>query len=146
MTKLEQLLQYASTPKHKNGGQLKNIETAEEPSVIPEGALHKELHHLDELEGKLTRKGINVITVDGEADTFEEILEKQNSLQVHCEIEREEIIFSKELTDFIELKRKQWHEIGSSDILEEVGKRVTKELLFNTNDNVDMIEHIEHGN
>ena len=86
MTKLEQLLQYVSTPKHKNGGQLKHIETAEEPSVIPEGALHKELHHLDELEGKLTRKGINVITVDGEADTFEEILESQ--MYHHEDIER----------------------------------------------------------
>lgn len=143
MTKLEQLLQYASTPKHKNGGQLKNIETAEEPSVIPEGALHKELHHLDELEGKLTRKGINVITVDGEADTFEEILEKQDSLQVHCEIERQEIIFSKELTDFIEEKRQEWHETGSNEILEEVGKRVTKEILFNTDDRTDLIEEMK---
>lgn len=143
MTKLEQLLQYASTPKHKNGGQLKNIETAEEPSVIPDGALHKELHHLDELEGKLTRKGINVITVDGEADTFEEILEKQDSLQVHCEIERQEIIFSKELTDFIEEKRKEWHETGSNEILEEVGKRVTKEILFNTDDRTDLIEEMK---
>ena len=143
MTKLEQLLQYASTPKHKNGGQLKNIEIAEEPSVIPEGALHKELHHLDELEGKLTRKGINVITVDGEADTFEEILEKQDSLQVHCEIERQEIIFSKELTDFIEEKRKEWHETNSNEILEEVGKRVTKEIFFNTDDRADLIEEMK---
>ena len=143
MTKLEQLLQYVSTPKHKNGGQLKNIETAEEPSVIPEGALHKELHHLDGLEGKLTRKGINVVTVDGEADTFEEILEKQDSLQVHCEIEREEIIFSKELTDFIEEKRKEWHETNSNDIFEEVGKRVTKEILFNTDDRADLIEEMK---
>lgn len=143
MTKLEQLLQYVSTPKHKNGGQLKNIETAEEPSVIPEGALHKELHHLDGLEGKLTRKGINVITVDGEADTFEEILEKQDSLQVHCEIEREEIIFSKEFTDFIEEKRKEWHETGSNEVLEEVGRRVTKEILFNTDDRADLIEEMK---
>lgn len=143
MTKLEQLLQYVSTPKHKNGGQLKNIETAEEPSVIPEGALHKELHHLDGLEGKLTRKGINVITVDGEADTFEEILEKQDSLQVHCEIEREEIILSKELTDFIEEKRKEWHETGSNEVLEEVGRRVTKEILFNTDDRADLIEEMK---
>jgi hypothetical protein len=59
MTKLEQLLQYATMPKHKNGGQLKNIETAEEPSVIPEGALHAHKHNLD-LEG-ITKKGIPVI-------------------------------------------------------------------------------------
>ena len=35
-----------------------------------------------------------------------------------------------QLTDFVEDKRKEWHESNSNDILEEVGKRVTKELLF----------------
>ena len=73
MTKLEQLLQYVSTPKHKNGGQLKNIETAEEPSVIPEGALHAHKHNLD-LEG-LTKKGIPVIqNLDDSINTFEEVI------------------------------------------------------------------------
>lgn len=126
----------------KNGGQLQDIETASEQSVIPEGALHKELHHLDGLSGKLTRKGINVITVDGGADTFEEILDKQDSVTVHAEIEREEVIFSKELTDYIEQARNQWHESGDNLILEEVGRRVTKELLFNTDDNANLINKV----
>ncbi len=46
----------------KNGAALQNIELAEEPSVIPEGALHKNKHHLD-LEG-ITKKGIPVIETD----------------------------------------------------------------------------------
>jgi hypothetical protein len=54
-----------------------------------------------------------------------------------------DVIFSKELTDFIEEKRKEWHETGSNDILEEVGKRVTKELLENTKDETGMIESME---
>jgi hypothetical protein len=53
------------------------------------------------------------------------------------------VIFSKELTDFIEEKRKEWHETRSNDILEEVGKRVTKELLENTKDETGLIESME---
>lgn len=142
MTKLEQLLQYASMPKHKNGGQLKNIETAEEQSVIPEGALHAHKHNLD-LEG-ITKKGIPVIqNVNDEVETLAEIQQEGGELQQSAEIEREEIIFSKELTDFIEDKRKEWHETNSNAILEEVGKRVTKEILFNTDDRADLIEDIK---
>lgn len=142
MTKLEQLLQYVSTPKHKNGGQLKNIEIAEEPSVIPEGALHAHKHNLD-LEG-LTKKGIPVLQgLDDSITTFEEVKSSESDIQQSCEIERQEIIFSKELTDFIEDKRKEWHETGSNEILEEVGKRVTKEILFNTDDRADLIEEMK---
>ena len=142
MTKLEQLLQYVSTPKHKNGGQLKNIETAEEPSVIPEGALHAHKHNLD-LEG-LTKKGIPVIqNLDDSINTFEEVKSSESNIQQSCEIERQEIIFSKELTDFIEEKRKEWHETGSNAVLEEVGKRVTKEILFNTDDRADLIQEMK---
>jgi hypothetical protein len=57
-------------------------------SLIPEGALHKNKHHIEDvnpdLKGDITEKGIPVIDKEGE--------------QV-CEIERNEIIFSKELTD-----------------------------------------------
>lgn len=142
MTKLEQLLQYASTPKHKNGGQLKNIETSEEPSVIPEGALHAHKHNLD-LTG-LTKKGIPVLQgLDDSINTFEEVKSSESDIQQSAEIERQEIIFSKELTDFIEEKRKEWHETGSNEILEEVGKRVTKEILFNTDDRADLIEEMK---
>ena len=142
MTKLEQLLQYASTPKHKNGGQLKNIEMSEEPSVIPEGALHAHKHNLD-LDG-ITKKGIPVIqNVNDEVETLAEIQQEGGELQQSAEIEREEIIFSKELTDFIETKRKEWHETNSNEILEEVGKRITKEILFNTDDRADLIESIK---
>lgn len=142
MTKLEQLLQYVSTPKHKNGGQLKNIETAEEPSVIPDGALHAHKHNLD--LGGLTKKGIPVIQgLDDSINTFEEVKSSESDIQQSAEIERQEIIFSKELTDFIEEKRKEWHETGSNEILEEVGKRVTKEILFNTDDRADLIEEMK---
>ena len=144
MTKLEQLLQYSKVPKHKNGAQLQEVETSEEPSVIPEGALHAHKHHLEGLEGKITKKGIPVIqNVDDSVQTFAEVKQHGGDLLQSAEIEREEVIFSRELTDFIEEKRKEWHETGSDEILEDVGKRVTKELLFNTDDNAGLLTKLE---
>lgn len=125
----------------KNGGQLQDIEVSQEQSVLPNGALHKNKHNL-ELE-HVTHKGVPVITVDGDAETFNDIKAQEDSITQHAEVEALEVIFSKELTDFIEEKRKEWHESGSNEILEEVGKRVTKELLENTKDTTGMIESME---
>ena len=142
MTKLEQLLNYMKVPMHKNGAQLQEVETSEEPSVIPEGALHKNKHNLD-LEG-ITKKGIPVIqNVDDSVSTLAEIQQHQEDIVQSAEVEKEEVIFSRELTDFIEEKRIEWHETNSNDVLEEVGKRVTKELLFNTEDNAGLISKLE---
>jgi hypothetical protein len=60
-------------------------------------------------------------------------------LQQSAEIEAAEVIFSKELTDFIEDKRKEWHQKNNDSILIEVGKRITKELLENTDDRVGLL-------
>lgn len=126
----------------KNGAALQNIEIADEQSVIPEGALHKNKHNLD-LEG-ITKKGIPVIqNVDDSVETLEEIKQHGGELQQSAEIEAAEVIFSKELTDFIEAKRKEWHRTNSNDILVEVGKRVTKELLENTDDRIGLIGDME---
>lgn len=125
----------------KNGGQLQDIEVSQEQSVLPDGSLHRNKHHLD-LE-HVTNKGVPVITIDGDADTFDEIKAHEGSIKQHAEVESLEVIFSKELTDFIEEKRKEWHETNSNSILEEVGKRVTKELLENTKDSTGMIESME---
>lgn len=139
--KLERLKNYKPS-KHKNGGKLKNVELSEESSVIPEGALHAHKHNLD-LDG-ITQKGIPVLqNIDESVETLEEIKKQGGELQQSAEIEREEIIFSKELTDYIEEARAEWHETNSNDILEEVGKRVTKELLFNTRDNAGLIEEMK---
>jgi hypothetical protein len=114
---------------------------SQEQSVLPDGSLHKNKHHLD-LE-HVTSKGVPVITIDGDADTFDEIKAHEDSIQQHAEVESLEVIFSKELTDFIEEKRKEWHKTRSNEVLEEVGKRVTKELLENTKDSTGTIESME---
>lgn len=125
----------------KNGGQLQDIEVSQEQSVLPDGSLHRNKHNLD--LDHVTNKGVPVITINGDADTFDEIKAQEESIKQHAEVEALEVIFSKELTDFIEEKRKEWHKTGSNDILEEVGKRVTKELLENTKDSTGMIESME---
>ena len=74
----------------KDGAKLDNIEVSETPSVIPEGTLHKNKHHLD-LD--VTKKGIPVVTVENDQVTsFEEIKQQEDTLQQHAEIEKEEII------------------------------------------------------
>ena len=64
-------------------------------NVIPEGALHKELNHMEEhneeLDKVITDKGIAVITTD-----------KEGKIEQVAEIEKEEIVFRLELTKKIE--------------------------------------------
>lgn len=126
----------------QNGAKLEDIEVSEESSVIPEGALHKNKNNID-LD--ITKKGIPVITVkDDNVETFEEIKEQEDSLVQHAEIEHNEIIFSKELTDFLEDKRKEWHESGDSNICLEVGMRLVKEIMENTDDNTGLIDKLNN--
>lgn len=128
-------------PVHQNGAAIKNIEVTEAPNVIPEGAMHKELNHLD-LD--VTKKGISVITVkDDSAETFPEIKAQEDSLVQHAEIEENEIIFNKELTDKINSMRKEWNKSKDESLLLEAGKILVKEILFNTEDNTGLIDKIQ---
>jgi hypothetical protein len=55
----------------KDGGTVKDslnaleIEETNQKNVIPEGALHKNKHHMEHAEG-LTKKGIPVVDEEGE--------------------------------------------------------------------------------
>lgn len=101
-------------------------------SVIPEGVLHKELNHMEEhneeLDKKITDKGIAVVTTD-----------KEGKVEQVAEIEKEEIIFSKTITEQIEDLWKQWKEIDDEEkisaLLLKAGKILTKEIVTNTDDN-----------
>ena len=92
-------------------------------SVLPEGALHAHKNHLAEDNPELedvTPKGIPVVTVD----------EKGEVEQV-AEIEREEVIFSLDITKQLEALRDD----GSEEAMLEAGKLLAKELITNTVDN-----------
>lgn len=98
-------------------------------NVIPEGALHARLHHMD--MDDITKKGIPVISE-----------EKGSEIQQQAEIEREEIIFRLEVTQTLEDLCKQYYKEDTSEKVKnllaiEAGKLLTKEILYNTKDNTN---------
>ena len=111
----------------KQGGQM---------NVIPEGALHARLHHMDNVDPNLakqiTHKGIPVITV-----------EKDGEIVQHAEIEHSEIIFTLEVTNKIEDLRKKYHEDKKDEYAIEAGKILVEEILHNTDDRTNLIANVE---
>ncbi len=96
-------------------------------NVIPEGALHKNKHHLEEIDEKfedVTSKGIPVIT------------EENGEVKQHAEVEKEEIIFRLEVTKKLEELMKK----GTDEAAIEAGKLLVKEILHNTVDNANIID------
>ena len=108
----------------KEGGQM---------NVIPEGALHARKNNMEGSGEDFTAKGIPVVDNNGEQQ---------------AEIEKNEVIFTKDLTDFIEnnLKKFNSEETSNSEkdeIAIKVGKRLVKELLTNTDDRTGLIEEVQ---
>ena len=103
---------------YKDGGKV---------NVIPEGALHKNKHHLEEVDEKfedVTSKGIPVIT------------EENGEVKQHAEVEKEEIIFRLEVTKKLEELMNK----GTDEAAIEAGKLLVKEILHNTIDNANIID------
>ena len=115
----------------KDGGKTKEeletpqIEETKQKNLIPEGALHKNKHHMEHSEG-LTQNGIPVIDNDGEQQ---------------AEIELDEIIFTLEVTKKLE----ELYKDGSDEAAIEAGKLLVKEILFNTDDRTGLISKCEKG-
>ena len=102
-------------------------------NVIPDGALHKNKHHLEEAgvdTTELTNKGIPVVT------------EQNGELKQQAEIEVNEIILHLELTEKLEDNLKKLKEAKDQEekdkIAIETGKLLTEELLNNTIDNTGL--------
>ena len=108
--------------KFKNGGTV---------NVIQDGALHKNKHHLENIDEKfedVTAKGIPVIT-EG----------KGGDITQHAEVEREEIIFNLDVTKQLE----KLMEVGSDEAAIEAGKLLVHEILENTVDNTGLLNTVE---
>lgn len=99
-------------------------------NVIVEGALHARKHNID-IDG-ITRKGIPVVSID----------EKGGVIQ-HAEVEREELILHKDLTDILEALYKKY-KAGDENVAIEAGKLLAYEILENTEDNTNLINTIEN--
>ena len=106
--------------KFKQGGQM---------NVIPEGALHARKNNMEGAGEDFTAKGIPVVDNNGEQQ---------------AEIEREEWTMTKELTDDVEKWYKEYYKENTSqkdkdELAIKCGKRITKELLHNTDDRANLI-------
>ena len=99
-------------------------EKEETKNVIPEGALHANLHHMD--LDNITKKGVPVIDNEGDQQ---------------AEIERDEIIFRLEVTKLIEEFKKD----GSDEAAIKAGKLLTEEILYNTEDRTGLLEKFKQG-
>ena len=119
----------------KSGGKIDNTSN-DKVNVIPEGAFHSRKNNLPEdIAKEVTSKGIPVITKDGDEITQ------------HAEIERNEIIFHKELTNKLEELLKQYNSETNQKKKDEIaikaGKLLKKEILYNTKDNTGLLEELK---
>lgn len=105
-------------------------------NIIPDGALHKNLNHLsdinEELTDQITRKGVPVVSEDVEGNITQ-----------HAEVEVGEIIFTLENSQKLEEYWKQYKETGDDSIAVECGKFVTHEILRNTVDKAGIKKQVE---
>ena len=112
---------YFTPQSFKEGGQM---------NVIPDGALHARKNNMDlAKEGEVTHKGIPVVDNDGNQQ---------------AEIEKEEWTMTKELTEDVEKWYKEYYSEETSqkekdELAIRCGKRITKELLHNTDDRANLI-------
>ena len=119
-TQMIQMSKEGGALKLQNGGSI----------LIPDGALHARKHHMEdvnpELAEELTSKGIPIITTD----------DKGNVEQV-AEVEKEEMILEKSLTEKIESLWKK----GDEESMIKAGKLIVDTLFNNCDDNVNLIKN-----
>ena len=103
-------------------GQLQKFQNGGAVNIIPDGALHARLHHMEDAKD-LTKKGIPVVDNNGNQQ---------------AEIERNEIIFRKEVTNKIEELMKD----GSDKAAIECGKLLAIEIVENTDDKTGLVPEL----
>ena len=126
-----------SLNKFKQGGQVASFLVATQPSieefksggqikgnVIPEGALHARKNNMDNPD--ITKKGIPVVS------------ENKDGLMQQAEIERNEIIFNKEVTTKLE----EFYKDGSDEAAIECGKLLATEIVENTEDRTGLLKEM----
>ena len=117
---------YPEVEAFKQGGQM---------NVIPDGALHARKNNMEGAGEDFTHKGIPVMDNNG---------------QQQAEIEREEIIYSKSVTDTIEKAYKEYQKTSNKEeqdkIAIKIGKFLTKEIIENTDDRTGLIEKVAEKN
>ena len=124
------ILESSKVKSFKSGGKI------EKENIIPTGALHKNLNHIEEanpeLEGKITKKGIPVGTYEAGGEFSQ-----------NAEIESGEIIYSLDVTKQIEEYWNNYKESGDDNIAIECGKFLVDQIFNNTRDDDKVIKKTE---
>ena len=118
----------------KSKQESEKVEETNQKNVIPEGALHAHKHHMENAED-LTKKGIPVVDNKGEQQ---------------AEVEKNEIIFSLEVTKQLENLHKRYQEYTNTqkekdELAIEAGKLLVYEILHNTIDRTGLIKECKKG-
>lgn len=105
-------------------------------NILPEGKLHAHNHHLEDIDERLedlTKKGIPVVAVS-----------EDGTLSQVAEVEKEELILHLELTQQVE---DLWEQFKKAEFAEEknriafeCGDLLCREIITNTEDNVNLIK------
>lgn len=128
---LDKELQWANSILNKTKASVPEFKSDGKVNVIPEGALHKNKHHLEDVNPEfkdVTNKGIPVVSK-----------EDGGELVQHAEIERNEIIFNLDVTNKLEELMKK----GDDESAIEAGKLLVHEILNNTIDNTGILKEIQ---
>ena len=135
MTSLHTIAESLSLPKNDEP---KKFQLGGKINLIPDGALHKNKHHLEdvnsELEGKITEKGIPVVVLDDSDGVVEQA----------AEIEKNEIIFAHPVTVKLEELFAKWKETQDDSVAIECGKFLTEQILRNTDDQTGLREEVDN--
>ena len=111
----------------KSGGKI------EKENIIPTGALHKNLHHIDDIGIDITKKGIPVVTMDEGGEFKDQI----------AEVEAAEWTLSLDVTKHIEEYWNNYKESDDDDIAIECGKYLVDQIFNNTRDDDKVIKKTE---
>ena len=121
------ILESSKVKTFKSGGKI------EKENIIPTGALHKNLHHIDDIGIDITKKGIPVVTMDEGGEFKEQI----------AEVEAAEWTLSLDVTKQIEEYWNNYKESGDDNISIECGKYLVDQIFNNTRDDDKVIKKTE---
>lgn len=121
------ILESSKVKSFKSGGKI------EKENIIPTGALHKNLHHIEDIGIDITKKGIPVVTMDEGGEFKEQI----------AEVEAAEWTLSLDVTKQIEEYWNNYKESGDDNIAIECGKYLVDQMFNNTRDDDKVIKKTE---
>ena len=122
---MRSILESSKVKTFKSGGKI------EKENIIPTGALHKNLHHIDDIGIDITKKGIPVVTMNEGGEFKEQI----------AEVEAAEWTLSLDVTKQIEEYWKNYKESGDDNMAIECGKYLVDQIFNNTRDDDKVIKN-----